>query len=290
MTAESTAYADDIIKLALEEDLGPGDITTRMLFSKPFVVSAEIIAKENGVLCGLDAAERVFKLLDKRVVFHRKSHDGLALKKGRVICVVTGRVDAILAAERTALNFLGRLSGISALTRKYVDAVRPYKVRIMDTRKTTPGLRVLEKYAVKIGGGYNHRRGLYDQILVKDNHIRAFKVQGSRFKGKKSLTQLIERIRRKIKGRAKIEIEVENLRDLKEVIEAGPDIIMLDNMNLQNLRKAVKLIQRGRASIEASGGVNLKNVRAIACAGVDMISIGSLTHSAGSLDFSLEIL
>jgi nicotinate-nucleotide pyrophosphorylase (carboxylating) len=301
----------DIIKLALMEDVGRGDATTKALFAKPRKVRAKIIAKENGIACGTAVVKKVFIAAEKiirgykgkkgeRIRVYGRVKDGAVVKKGQAVCIVEGDAKAILAGERTALNFLGRLSGIATLTRKYVDAVKPCKVKIMDTRKTTPGLRKLEKYAVKCGGGVNHRMGLWDQVLVKDNHIKVARSQSHQVT---SITHIVERIRKKTNK--KIEIEVENIGQFKEALDARPDIIMLDNMSISNIKKAVVLRNNllitdypclaGRqglpiTKLEVSGGVTLANVRAVAAIDVDMISIGALTHAASSLDFSLEIM
>jgi nicotinate-nucleotide pyrophosphorylase (carboxylating) len=293
-----------IIRLALREDIGRGDITTKFLFPGPVKVRAKIIAKEDGVVCGVEVASEVFKAVEKLIREYKgkiragtvlsencplirvncKVKDGVVVKKGRVVCVIEGDARAILTGERTALNFLSRLSGIATLTRKYVDAVRPYKVKILDTRKTAPGLRELEKYAVECGGGVNHRMGLYDQVLVKDNHIKvtSHKSQVT------SLKEIITEIRKKTNK--KIEIEVESLRQFKEALDGRPDIIMLDNMSISDIKKAVAFKNKLSTKLEVSGGVSLSNVRRIASTGVDMISVGALTHSAPSLDFSLEIV
>ncbi len=287
-----------IIKLALKEDIGKGDITTNALFPKPMKVTAKIIARESGVICGLCAVSDVFKMLDRRIQVIRKADGGSKIKKGQVVCIIKGDARKILAGERTALNFLGRLSGIATLTNKYVEKVKPYKVKILDTRKTAPGLRELEKYAVKCGGGTNHRAGLYDQILIKDNHLKVLSIaclparQGYRVL---SIKNMIKQLRKKTNK--KIEIEVENLREFKKALDAGPNIIMLDNIGISDIKKAVAfrntlypIPYTPRPELEVSGGVSLDNVRSIAATGVDMISVGALTHSAPSIDFSLEIV
>lgn len=297
-----------IIRYALAEDIGKGDITTRLLFPAHIRTKAEIIAKEDGVVCGVAVAEEVFKEAEKRIRKEKKKRgngirvyckvkDGGAVRRGQAVCVIEGDARTILAAERTALNFLGRLSGIATLTKKYVDAVKAYKVKIMDTRKTMPGLRELEKYAVKCAGGVNHRMGLYDQILIKDNHLSVLKVKGKRLKVKEVI-EGIKRDKKEIKGVKKginIEIEVQSLRQFKEALVTKPDIIMLDNMKIPDIKKAVAIKNKLSTlhhplstRLEVSGGVTLKNVRAIARTGVDMISVGGLTHSARSMDFSLE--
>ncbi len=268
-----------IIKKALKEDVGKGDITTLAVVPKNAKAKAKIIAKEKGIVAGLQIAEQVFKQVDKRIKFKARVKDGAKVKKGKVIAELSGPARGILTAERVALNFLQRLSGIATLTRKFKiqSAAGGSKSKILDTRKTTPGLRSLEKYAVKMGGGTNHRMGLYDAILVKDNHI----VIGGGVK------KVVEGCRRVKKA---IEVETKGLGQVKEAIEVGADRILLDNMNIKVLRKAVKLCKKAKIKTEASGGVNLKTIRAIAKTGVDYISVGALTHSAKALDISLEII
>lgn len=272
---------DPIVRTALKEDIGSGDITTQLLFSAPYKVKAKITAQENGIVCGLDIAKLVFRLLDKKVKIVQKLKDGQTLNKGKTICILEGNAKALLTGERTALNFIGRLSGIATLTCAFVNKTKPFGAKVLDTRKTTPGLRSLEKYAVRCGGGSNHRFGLWDQVLVKDNHLSAVSK-------KNDLKVIVQNLRKKTKK--KIEVEVQNLRELKKVLEAKPDIIMLDNMSLKDIRKAVKLTRNSRVKLEVSGGVTLHNIRAIASAGVDRISIGALTHSARSLNFSMEVI
>lgn len=285
-----------LIRRALKEDIGKGDITSNLIIPKDLSVEAEIIAKEDGVLAGGDVARLVFHLADKRVKFISRLKDGARLKKGDTIAILKGPARSILKAERTALNFLGHLCGVATLTSQFVSKVKGTNAKIMDTRKTTPLLRALEKRAVKTGGGFNHRMGLYDQVLVKDNHIKILKILNSKseiplgpeiFSGQGLNKSKIQILKQK---RIKIEIEVKNLQELKEALKAGPDIIMLDNVNLGQIKEAVRLRGRRNIKLEASGGVNLKNVRTIAKTGVDMISIGALTHSAPTLDVSLEII
>jgi len=274
-------YIKGLIELALREDIGGGDITTSAIIDKKARGSAEIIAKEGLVVAGLPMAEMVFKALDKGVRFKPLVKDGDRVKKGQILARVEGRLFPLLTGERVALNFLQRLSGIATLTRRFVDKVKGHPVKILDTRKTTPGLRVLEKYAVRTGGGYNHRFGLYDGILIKDNHI---KIAGN-------VMEAICRVREKEDVKVKevmVEVEVKNIKEVRETIMGGADIIMLDNMGLKKVRRAIKLI-KGKALIEVSGGISLKNVREIAKTGVDFISIGYLTHSARAVDISLEI-
>jgi len=280
--------ADDgvrkIVAAALREDIGTGDITTRLLLPKPPVVAAAIIAGDNGILCGLPVVEMVFSLLDKNIRITRKVKEGAAVRKGALVCMMKGASSEILTGERVALNFLGRLSGIATLTRRYVEAVRGHPVKILDTRKTTPGLRALEKYAVRVGGGRNHRMGLWDRVLVKENHLAVLGSQLSVV----SLGEIISCIRKKTKR--KVEIETQNIRQFREALEAKPDIIMLDNMGIADIKKAVQLRGRLRVLLEVSGGVTVRSIRAIAQTGVDMISAGTLTHSVTALDFSLDII
>jgi len=272
-----------IIKAALREDIGNGDITTKLVIPAKKNTKAVILAKEAGVVCGLHVAKLVFKTVDKRISFKPKVSDGKRVKKEQVLAGLEGRAVSILKAERVALNFLAQLSGIATLTDKFVQKVKPYPVKIMDTRKTTPGLRMLEKCAVSCAGGQNHRMGLWDQVLVKDNHLKNLKLKIEKFKFK----ILIEKIKKGAPGK-KIEVEVKNLREFKQVLEARPDIIMLDNMSIKDIKQAVKFRNQLRTKLEVSGGVNLNNVRRIAATGVERISVGELTHSAKALDVGLN--
>jgi nicotinate-nucleotide pyrophosphorylase (carboxylating) len=262
-----------LIESWLAEDVGSGDVTSLAVVDEAAACEARVLLKEPGVVCGLAAAADVFAALGAELV--PLAADGDALEPGPV-ARVDGPARAVLTAERTALNVLGRLSGIATLTRRYVDAVAGTRVRILDTRKTTPGLRVLEKHAVRCGGGVNHRLGLYDAILIKDNHLR---LAGS-------ITDAVERAR---SAHVPVEVECDTLDQVREALAAGADRILLDNMSLPDLREAVALAG-GRTPLEASGGVTLDTVRAIAETGVDFISIGALTHSARALDVSLEVL
>ena len=269
----------DIIKIALREDIGERDITTVATIPKDKYAKAILLAKENCVVCGLGLAAEVFKFQDKNIKFKPRVSDGQKIKKGKIIAYISGRAQSILTAERVALNFLSLLCGVATKTRAYADKVKPYKVRILDTRKTIPAFRELQKYAVRIGGGYNHRMRLDEMALIKDNHVKILSP-------KLKLKDLIQRIPKDIK----MEIEVRNLREFKEALEARPDIIMLDNMQVDDIRKAVILRKATMPKIEVSGNVNLNNVRGIAKTGVDMISVGALTHSVQAIDISLEIL
>jgi nicotinate-nucleotide pyrophosphorylase (carboxylating) len=275
----------ELVRQALTEDLGSGDITTEALIGKDQTCAAVIRAKENGVICGLEVAAEVFRQLESRVRLIAKVREGRQVKKGQVIATLAGPARAILTGERTALNFLQHLSGIATLTRKYKLKMKneklKIKVELLDTRKTIPGLRLLEKYAVKCGGGTNHRIGLYDAVLIKDNHIKlAGGVGGA-----------IKNVKLKMKNEGKsIEIETKTLAEVKEAVELKVDRILLDNMDVKTLRQAVAICKKAGIKTEASGGVNLKTVAAIAKTGVDYISVGALTHSAPALDISLEIL
>ncbi|MEE8317480.1 MAG: carboxylating nicotinate-nucleotide diphosphorylase [Candidatus Omnitrophota bacterium] len=267
-----------LIMNALTEDVGGGDVTTTSLFEKDKVVMADIITREECVLAGIDIVRWIFNALDEKIVFRSLSKDGDRVKKGKRVISLKGSIRSILAGERTALNFLGRLSGVATLTRRFVEKVKSKKVRIFDTRKTTPGLRVLEKYAVRVGGGHNHRMGLWDGILIKDNHIEGLRPVTVKDAVKKT----------RAKGYKNIEIELDDLKGFSDIQEAGIDIIMLDNMKIEDIRKAVRSRTSG-VELEVSGGVTLENVARIANTGVERISIGSLTHSAPSIDFSLGI-
>jgi nicotinate-nucleotide pyrophosphorylase (carboxylating) len=235
-------------------------------------------AKKAGVVAGLVLLERIFYFIDPKVEVRLLVKDGTEVKEGTVVAQAVGPVRALLLAERTALNFLQRLSGNATLTRKYVEAVKDYPCKVLDTRKTTPGLRTLEKYAVRMGGGMNHRIGLYDAALVKDNHIEATG----------SIAEAVKAVRRHAPFMAKVEVEASSLRQVQEALDAGADVIMLDNMTLAQMTEAVKLVDK-RAAIEASGGITLENIRQVAATGVDYISSGALTHSAPVVDFNMKI-
>lgn len=266
--------------MALFEDIGSGDITSEAIIEKRQKAKANIIVKENGIIAGLPLAQIVFEVLDPKVRFRQKAKDGHRIKKGKVVAELSGPARSILAGERLALNFLQRLSGVATLTRKYVDKVKGTKTKILDTRKTSPLWRGADKYAVCAGGGYNHRMGLYDAILIKDNHLKLAR----------GIEKALEGVRRGYKGKRMIEVEAKKLSQVKKAIKGGADIILLDNMNLKTLRQAVKLCKKAKVKTEASGGVNLKTVRKIAKTGVDYISVGALTHSTKALDISLDIL
>jgi nicotinate-nucleotide pyrophosphorylase (carboxylating) len=271
-----TEALDRVVRAALAEDVGRGDVTTEATVDDAATGTAVLVTRAAGVVAGLDAAEAVFRALDPDAEFECLVEDGTVLAEPAPVAWVSGSLRAILTGERTALNLLARLSGVATLTRRYVDAVAGTGVAILDTRKTTPGLRALEKQAVAAGGGRNHRFGLDDGVLVKDNHLLAAG----------SVRAAVERLRASTD--LPIEVECDTLEQLEEAIAVGADAILLDNMSLDELRRAVA-IAAGRARLEASGGVTLDTVRAIAETGVDEISIGALTHSAKALDVSLEL-
>ena len=270
---------DVLVESALDEDLGIRDVTTWSAVDPGATGKAIIIAKEDMTLAGLLVAERVFSSLDPKIDFSSSCADGEGVKRGSIISEISGRLTPILSGERVALNFLQRLSGIASLTRSFVELTKAYPVKIVDTRKTTPGLRAVEKYAVQVGGGSSHRWGLFDGILIKDNHI---KVCGG-------VRNAIENVKSKAPPYMKIEIEVKNLKELKEALKAGVDIIMLDNMSLEEMTKAVQTVKK-TVLLEASGGIDLVNVIDVAKTGVDIISIGALTHSARAVDIGMEIV
>lgn len=277
-----TEPIDETISRALAEDLSYGDITSEALIAENWQGKASIMVKSEGVLAGIEVAKQVFLKVDPELRVEILVPDGTKVKSGDIVAFVAGGVSSILKGERTALNFLQRLSGIASETARYVEVVKGLPVKIMDTRKTTPGLRNLEKYAVRMGGGENHRRHLGDGVLIKDNHLAALRSHGLTIK------DIVAQARGKAPPSLKIEVEAKTMGEAQKAAEAGADIIMLDNMNLDDLRQAVQLI-KGRALIEASGGINLANVWAVAETGVDFISIGAITHSAKALDISLEL-
>ena len=302
--SSSKPQIEEIIDRALAEDLGKGDVTTEALIPGDQQGTGFIVAKKEGILAGTGVAKQVFHRVDPELKVEIFLEDGARVEPGSKVAKVSGSIASILKAERVALNFLQRLSGIASETNRYVERVEGLPVRIMDTRKTTPGLRSLEKYAVRVGGGENHRMSLGDGILIKDNHLAALRSQGLNIKeiiakarqnAPLSLREFLPPSLRGTKRRSnlqarqpQVEVEVRTVPEALEAVEAGADIVMLDNMNLEDMRKAVKSIH-GRALIEASGGITLDNVRAVAETGVDFISIGALTHSARALDISLEL-
>jgi len=270
---------DQIIRQALVEDIGHGDITTDNLIPSDHRSIGVFYVKQEGVVAGVQVAERVFRLLDPEIDFTILKEDGELVVEGEEIARVSGRTRTLLTGERVALNFLQHMSGVATKTYDLVDRVRHFPVTIVDTRKTTPGLRILDKYAVRVGGGNNHRFGLFDGVLIKDNHIRAAGGIG----------EAIRTIQRNISHLTRIEIEVEDLDQLREALAAGADVILLDNMDPEMMREAVR-ITAGRATLEASGGITRDNLVEVAKTGVDLISIGGLTHSAVALDISFDII
>ena len=272
------SIVQSLIQTALDEDIGSGDITTDNLIDPMREGEGVIIAKEPLVLAGVDVARQVFHRLDPSIVFEPLAEDGAAIDVRQTIIKVRGKFAALLKGERTALNFLQRLSGIATHVRAYVQLAGDTSAQIVDTRKTTPGWRVLEKYAVRIGGARNHRMGLYDGVLIKDNHIAAFG----------GVKRSIAHVRSKVSHLIKIEVEVTNMEEVKEAVEAGAEIIMLDNMDAEQIRTAVAFIDK-RAVVEVSGGITKTNLKQMIDTGVDIISIGALTHGAGSVDISMKI-
>ena len=270
---------DALIDAALREDMPEGDITSESIIPADARSEAIFLAKEDGVLAGLAIARRVFEKIDPAVEFTAKFEDGAAFRKFDILAAVEGPTMAILKGERTALNFLQRLSGVATATRRFVDAVAGTKAKILDTRKTTPGLRLLEKYAVKLGGGTNHRLSLSDMILIKDNHLR--------YVG--TVAEAVRRARAAAKPGIRIEVEAADLSKVRDALAAGADMIMLDNMTLETMREAVALAA-GRVPLEASGNMSLDRVRAVAETGVDLISVGALTHSAPAVDIGMDFL
>ena len=270
---------DAIIDAALREDMPEGDITSESVIPAGAVSEAVFLAKEDGVLAGLPVARRVFEKIDASVEFVERIEDGAAFKRSDILARLKGPTVALLKGERTALNFLQRLSGIATATRRFVDAVAGTKAKILDTRKTTPGLRLLEKYAVKMGGGANHRLSLSDMVLIKDNHLRHVG----------SVAEAVRRARAAVKPGIRIEVEAAELAQVRDALAAGADMIMLDNMMIETMREAVSIAD-GRVPLEASGTVSLERVRAVAETGVDFISVGALTHSARAVDISMEFL
>ena len=276
MVKDCLSEEEAIIRRALIEDIGDGDVTGQCIVSPDVVLNGRFITKEAGVVAGLEVVRLTFSLVDERVQLDAHLTDGDRVDMGQVIATISGPGQSLLAGERVALNFLQRMSGIATLTRRFVEAVQNTSAIILDTRKTAPGLRLLDKWAVRLGGGQNHRFGLYDMVLVKDNHIAAVG----------SISEAVARVRAKDKQRRPIEVEVKTLAELGEALALELDRIMLDNMSLAEMREAVRLTN-GRVPLEASGNVTLENVAAIAATGVDYVSVGMLTHSVQALDISL---
>lgn len=267
-----------VVDYALQEDIGNGDITTNSLIPYDMQAKATMVTKASGVIAGLAVAEYVFKTLSPDVLWKTFVNDGDKVAKGTLILEISGSYRALLTGERLALNFLQRMSGIASMTANYITALEGYKTKILDTRKTVPGLRLLDKYAVKMGGGTNHRIGLYDMVLIKDNHI---KVAGG-------ITKAVEQIKRSVSKEIQIEVETTTIEEVKEALLSGADIIMLDNMSNSTMAESVKIIG-GRAKVEASGNMTIERLKEVAATGVDYISIGALTHSVIALDISMNI-
>jgi nicotinate-nucleotide pyrophosphorylase (carboxylating) len=274
-----TLEIDAIIEAALKEDMPEGDITSESLIPAESVSKAIFLAKEDGILAGIDVAANVFWKIDPHVVFAKDAEDGSAIKVGDTLARIEGPSISLLKSERTALNFLQRMSGIATMTQKFVKGLEGSQTQILDTRKTTPSLRVLEKYAVKMGGGTNHRLNLSDMVLIKDNHL---KIVGN-------ISEAVKRARERVGQDIKIEVETATLDEVKEAVHAGADIIMLDNMSPEKMREVVEWVN-GRIPLEASGNVTLSTLNEIAASGVNFISVGGLTHSYRSLDISMEFL
>jgi nicotinate-nucleotide pyrophosphorylase (carboxylating) len=279
MTPVDVSLVRDALAAALREDLGAGDVTSRATIPRSAQASGQFTAKQPIVVAGVPAAEEVVRLVDSKVHFRAAAEDGATIPPGAVLASVQGSACSILAAERTALNLLQRMCGIATLTRQFVDRVRGTRARILDTRKTAPGLRILDKYAVACGGGMNHRMGLGDGVLIKNNHLVFHP----------SVAHAVQEARRSLGPLVKIEVEVRNLEELRLAVEAGADVVLLDNFTPEQTPEAVALAA-GRVVLESSGGVTLETVRAFAEAGVDYISIGALTHSAPAADIHLRVL
>ncbi len=279
-----TNWIDPIVKNALREDVGSRDITTSSIIPKNLSIKADIEFKQKGVLCGIEIAERVFRLVDENLRFLPVAKDGEWIEKSREVAYIEGSASSILIAERTALNFLSRLSGVATITKMFVDQVKGTPAKILDTRKTTPGLRVLEKYAVATGGGTNHRFGLYDQVLIKDNHLRILR--------KTPLVDIVATAKGNTLKKTIVGVEVKNLLELKEALKSKANYILLDNMSVENVREAFLLRKKlgGKIELEVSGGITLDNVKDYAQVGVERISVGLLTHASPSIDISLDIV
>jgi len=269
---------NELIAWALAEDIGHGDLTTASLIPGDLQASGVFVAKSPGILAGINISKAVYTYLDPDTAFEAFKTDGDTLARGDIIARVSGKASTLLTGERVALNFMQRLSGIASKTRQMVELIKYLPAELIDTRKTTPGLRVLEKYAVKVGGARNHRFGLYDGVLIKDNHIKAVG----------SIARAVSDARKNVPHTVKIEVEVDNLDQLQQALEARADIILLDNMDIEQMKKAVE-ITAGKAQLEASGGINEETLVEVAKSGVDLISSGALTHSATSLDISFDI-
>jgi len=267
-----------VIEYALNEDIGKGDITTNSLIPIDLQTKATMVAKSTGVIAGLAVAEYVFRTFSTDIIWKTFVNDGDKVSKGDLIVEISGPYRALLTGERVALNFLQRMSGIATMTANYVDTLKEYKTQILDTRKTVPGLRLLDKYAVKMGGGTNHRIGLYDMVLIKDNHI---KIAGG-------ITNAVAQIKKNLPDGIKVEVETTTIKEVQQALAAGVDIIMLDNMSNSTMAESVKIIS-GHAKVEASGNMTMERLKEVAATGVDFISIGALTHSVAAFDISMNI-
>ncbi|MCP4747692.1 MAG: carboxylating nicotinate-nucleotide diphosphorylase [Desulfobacteraceae bacterium] len=275
----SCSSTKKLIELALEEDIGSGDITTQSLVPRHALGQGEIVAKQDAIICGLDLARLVFKRLDKTIDFKTGYTDGQTVYAGKTVASVSGALAGLLTAERTALNFLQRLSGIATKARRHIQSLRKTSATLVDTRKTTPGWRVLEKYAVRVGGAANHRMGLYDGVLIKDNHIAACG----------GILNAVNLARKNLSHLIKIEVETTTIAEVREALEANADVIMLDNMDLDQIKAAVAQINK-KALVEISGGITADKLAVLASTGVDLISMGALTHSASAVDLSMNII
>lgn len=270
---------EELVRRALLEDIGPGDITTEATIPADKQATAQIVTREDGVLCGHPVAKAAFRLMDPTLNYEELVPEGGAITAGQAVARITGSARSILTAERVALNFLQRMSGIATTTRNLSEAIKYYHARLTETRKTTPGLRLVEKYAVRVGGGVNHRYGLHDAVLIKDNHIA---VAGG-------VRPAIIAARKVATHTSKVEVEVDTLEQLQEALDSGADIVLLDNMDTESMRKAVEMAA-GKAVLEASGGITPANLEDVARTGVDIISMGALTHSVKALDLGLDIV
>ena len=280
MNKEYLKKSKDLIKFALEEDIQSGDITTSAVVDKNEICKGKLIAKEAGVIAGLEVFQFVFKHIDGNGLdFHSNFVDGAEVQKGNLIAEFSGNMSVVLSGERTALNFLQRMSGVATKTKKYVDKIKDFKTELLDTRKTLPGFRYLDKYSVAVGGGTNHRIGLFDMVMLKENHIKAAG----------SISIAVKKIRERYGNKYKIEVETGNLAEVEEALNSEVDIIMLDNMSIKEMKASVLMINK-RIKVEASGNITLSNIRAVAGTGVDYISVGAITHSVKALDISLLII
>lgn len=285
---------DTIIRFALKEDIWSGDVTSESILEEFLNIDAVIVSREDSVVCGMDIIERIFSAVDEDIKFRPLVKDGDEIKAGREIAFIEGNAQSIMKAERTALNFLALLSGVATVTRKLVNEVKGTRAKIYDTRKTIPLHRYLQKYAVTVGGGYNHRRGLWDMALIKDNHIRAFELEMKTTRAETIIKKIIRRAKERIQKNIRIEIEVETLKECEYALDEKPDVIMLDNMPPEAVKKAVVLRKNKcleeKVLLEVSGGITIDNVRSYAETGIDIISVGSITGSPCSIDFSLEVI